>query len=561
MNFKLYLTAFLLLQGLTLGVWAQTPQGVEDENKDVVDLTLDHVKQANSVRPIAGSSRKGDNPVLFLVGNSTMRTGTMGNGSNGQWGWGYFAHEWFDENKITVENHALGGTSSRTFYNNLWPDVIKGVKPGDYVIVELGHNDAGNFWFDKQRARTTIPGIDPDTMLVGFNEHTQKQDTVYSYGEYLRRFIRDTRAKGATPIIASLTPRNSWANDTTITRKTKNYTLWGRQVAKEMGVSWIDLEGESARRLEKFGHWKTEYMFYYIDKIHTSKFGAQNNAYSAALAIKNCLGCGLKDYLKPLDLPQESFVRQPGKRVVFIVGDSTGKNKDNDDDGMWGWGSQASVAFDTTQCVIVNAAKAGRSTRTFLNEGRWDRVYNSIAPGDIVLIQFGHNDIGPIDQPKYRGVIASAKDTTHVYKLEKDGSYEAVYSFGWYLMKFIGDVREKGGIPVLLSLTPRNIWKDGKIERRNDTYGKWYREVAEATKVDFIDVHNISADYLDARGEAAAQAYYKGDHTHTSKLGAQMNARSAAQGLRALGYGNLLIDDNKVAKTMKKTEKLLLNKK
>ena len=57
----------------------------------VVDNTLDSLNKARTSRPEAGSSRKGDNPVLFLVGNSTMRTGTLGNGNNGQWGWGYFA--------------------------------------------------------------------------------------------------------------------------------------------------------------------------------------------------------------------------------------------------------------------------------------------------------------------------------------------------------------------------------------------------------------------------------------------------------------------------------------
>ena len=55
-----------------------------------------------------------------------MRNGTLGNGNNGQWGWGYYEHEFFDANKITVENQALGGMSSRTFYNRLWPDVRKG---------------------------------------------------------------------------------------------------------------------------------------------------------------------------------------------------------------------------------------------------------------------------------------------------------------------------------------------------------------------------------------------------------------------------------------------------
>ena len=118
----------------------------------VIDNTLDSLNKARTSRPEAGSSRKGDNPVLFLVGNSTMRTGTLGNGNNGQWGWGYYAGDYFDSNRITVENHALGGTSSRTFYNRLWPDVIKGVRPGDWVIIELGHNDNGPYATDVHRS-------------------------------------------------------------------------------------------------------------------------------------------------------------------------------------------------------------------------------------------------------------------------------------------------------------------------------------------------------------------------------------------------------------------------
>ena len=76
---------------MTMGLSAQERplrSGLEDVNK-VRDLTLDSLNKANTARPVAGSSRKGNNPVLFLVGNSTMRTGTLGNGNNGQWGWGY----------------------------------------------------------------------------------------------------------------------------------------------------------------------------------------------------------------------------------------------------------------------------------------------------------------------------------------------------------------------------------------------------------------------------------------------------------------------------------------
>ena len=106
-----------------------------------------------------------------------------------------------------------------------------------------------------------------------------------------------------------------------------------------------------------------------------------------------------------------------------------------------------------------------------------------------------------------------------------------VYSFGWYLRKFIQDVREKGGIPILLSLTPRNIWKGGKIERRNDTYGKWYREVVEQTGVELIDVHNLTADSYDRLGEKKVRAYFCHDHTHSSLKGARMNAQSVRLGL------------------------------
>ena len=182
-----------------------------------------------------------------------------------------------------------------------------------------------------------------------------------------------------------------------------------------------------------------------------------------------------------------------------------------------------------------------RSTRSYLNEGRWERVYNALQPGDFVLLQFGHNDIGNLTDAKARAVIASAEDTCHVYQIEGDGRYELIYSFGWYLKKFIDDVREKGATPILLSLTPRNEWPDGKIERRNDSYGRWYREVVEQTGVSFIDVHNISADFLDKKFagkdpekcKQKAAVYFNHDHTHTSYQGALMNARSVARGLKA----------------------------
>ena len=542
-----------LLSAFVLTAMAQVTDrtGVKDVN-GVVDNTPDSIAKAMTARPVPGSSRRGNNPVLFLIGNSTMRTGTMGNGNNGQWGWGYYAHEYFDPMKITVENQALGGMSSRTFYNKLWEPIKKAIRPGDWVIISIGHNDNGPY--DSGRARASIPGAGYDTLNVTIKE-TGEQETVYTYGGYMRKYIKDVRAMGGNPILMSLTPRNAYDEKGKIVRKP--HTQWQMQVAAEEGVPFVDLNEISAQKLDSYGPWKTDYHFF-LDKIHTSRFGAMMNARSAAeglMASHNPALNPLKAMMRNVQLPVYDITRTAGKPVVFITGDSTVKNADKDENGMWGWGAVANTVFDETKIDIVNAAMAGRSCRSYLNEGRWDKVYNSLKPGDFVLIQFGHNDISPIDKPKYRGAIATAADTCHVYKMQaakedlskqnvidqklksntQVGSYEVVFSFGWYLKKFIQDVREKGATPILVSLTPRNEWSNGKIERRNDTYGKWYREVAEATGVEFVDLHNITADFLDKKcgKKEKAMKYFNHDHTHTSLLGAKTNAQSVAKGLRA----------------------------
>jgi lysophospholipase L1-like esterase len=536
--------ALLLFFGFQFSLSTFAQQGLDANG--VRDLTLDSLDRANQVRPVSGSSRRGNHPVLFLVGNSTMRNGTLGNGNNGQWGWGYFCHEWFYADRVTVENHALGGTSPRTFYRQLWPAVLKGIQPGDFVVLELGHNDNGPV--DEGRARSSIkPALGHDSLLVTIKE-TGRQEVVYTFGGYIRRFVSEIREKGATPILLTLTPRNAYTDEarTVIDRKLTTFTPWIRALADELHTPLIDLNDLSATKLEKFGTWKADYHFF-GDKIHSSAFGARMNAASFAEGLEQCTDPQVfalqqalrQDKLHPASLKTSagsdadaSKKKQSKRPTVFLTGDSTVKNNDSDEDGMWGWGAVAYEVFDSTRCTVINAAKAGRSTRTFLEEGRWDAVYHSIEPGDYVLIQFGHNDIGPIDSQKERGTIASAADTCHVYKLQSNGQFRVIYSFGWYLKKFIGDVRERGGSPVLVSLTPRNEWPHGKIERRNDSYGRWYRQVVEETDVEFIDLHNLSADRLDKMGKEKAAAMFNHDHTHSSLAGARHTARCIAQGIK-----------------------------
>ena len=506
------------------------PQGRPQDNS-YVDNTPDSLDLARTARPVAGSSRKDGHPVLFLVGDSTTRTGTRGNGDNGQWGWGYYAQQWFDADRITVENHALGGLSSRTFYKNWWADVIRGVQAGDYVIIQIGHNDSGPY--DSGRARSSIPGTGTETLDVTIQE-TGEHETVYTYGGYLRKYIDEVRAKGAYPLLSTLTPRNQW-DDGKVRRKDDSFNIWIREVAADRQVPVIDLESIAAADFERWSHFKVDYMFY-LDNIHSSAFGAAHNAWCMAQGIAACAESDLKDYLLPLDLPQQDFVREPGKPALIVTGDSTIQNTDSDPDGMWGWGSVLETVFDPARITLVNAGKAGRSARTFLDEGRWDRVYNSILPGDYVVIQFGHNDMGRINQPPYRAELAGNGDESDVVFMPNTRTYQVIYSYGWYLRKFIDDVREKGGIPILVSLTPRNEWPGGKMERRDDSYGIWVRDVVKQTGVDFVDMHNLTADFFDTIGPEAAKAYYKNDHTHTSRLGAERNAQSFAEGLRKLRH-------------------------
>lgn len=127
------LTSATLALAMTLPAQEKISAPMNDTN-GVIDNTIDSLNKARTARPVAGSSRKGDNPVLFLVGNSTMRTGTLGNGSNGQWGWGYYLPDYFDPEKNNgrkscarrdEQPHILQETVERRARRN------KGGRPGD----------------------------------------------------------------------------------------------------------------------------------------------------------------------------------------------------------------------------------------------------------------------------------------------------------------------------------------------------------------------------------------------------------------------------------------------
>jgi rhamnogalacturonan acetylesterase len=235
------------------------------------------------------------------------------------------------------------------------------------------------------------------------------------------------------------------------------------------------------------------------------------------------------------DAPPQTSVAQnaplnPRLPTLFIVGDSTARNQSD-----LGWGDHFAHYFDTTRINIANRALAGRSSRTFINEGSWDKVLAEMKPGDFVLIQMGHNDGGDIGGAKPRGSLKGLGDETQQITLP-DGHGELVHTYGWYIRRYIEDTRSKQATPILLSLTIRNIWApgpDGKPHIERDMgYDAQIKQLAEDRKVAFVDMATLEADRLEAIGPEKTVLLFPIDHTHTSAEGAERNAESVVTALR-----------------------------
>lgn len=231
------------------------------------------------------------------------------------------------------------------------------------------------------------------------------------------------------------------------------------------------------------------------------------------------------------DAPAPSSSKLPS---LFIAGDSTAANN-GDNPNAVGWGTQVDVFFDPEKVKVVNAARGGRSSRTFLTEGLWDTMLAGVKAEDYVLIQFGHNDGGLInDERRARGSLPGLGDETEAIDNQVTKEHENVHTFGWYMRRMISDTKSKGARPILLSLTVRNIWTDGRVERGSGRYGEWIRKLAESEAVPFVDVTKLIADRYEALGEERVHAFFPADHTHTGKPGAALNAQLVVSGLRGL---------------------------
>ncbi|HUC81811.1 MAG TPA: rhamnogalacturonan acetylesterase [Flavisolibacter sp.] len=235
-----------------------------------------------------------EKPTFYIIGDSTVRNGN-GTGQNQQWGWGSFIADYFDTTKFAIQNHAIGGRSSRTFITEgRWEKIMADLKKGDYVIMQFGHNDAGPL-DDTARARGSIRGIGEESKEI-FNPKTQKQETVYTYGWYMRKYIREAKSKGAVPIVCSPVPREQW-KEGKVVRSPESYSGWAEQVAKAEGALFINLNDIIAAKYEEMGPDAVK-AFFPVDHTHTNKEGAQLNAQIVMNALKNLQLKDLNKHMK-----------------------------------------------------------------------------------------------------------------------------------------------------------------------------------------------------------------------------------------------------------------------
>ena len=175
-----------------------------------------------------------------------------------------------------------------------------------------------------------------------------------------------------------------------------------------------------------------------------------------------------------------SFHKQPV--TLFMIGDSTMANKDisgaKADNQERGWGQMLQQFFDSTKVVVDNHAVNGRSSKSFIDEGRWDVVLQRMKPGDYLIIQFGHNDENP----------------------KADRHTDPGTTFDANLKRFIQEARDKGATPILMnSIVRRKFSSDTLI----DTHGEYIsapRRVAKETKCLFVDAAQLTHDFIQPMG-------------------------------------------------------------
>jgi lysophospholipase L1-like esterase len=249
--------------------------------------------------PTDFNSLKPGIPTLIIAGDSTVDRGPDA------WhrGWGAPLVDYFDTSKINVVNRGRGGRSYRTFvHEGLWDQIVAALKPGDYVMIQFGHNDGGDI--HAANGRPDLPGTGEETQTITRADGTT--EVVHTVGWYCRKFINDVKSKKAYPIVMSATPYGRWVNGV-FQHRPGDMAQWNEQVAREEKVPYLDHTAIISDRYDQLGEAVVK-TYFNADTIHTSTPGAITN--------DECFVAGLKQ-LKITELVDA--LNDKGKAIAAYV--------------------------------------------------------------------------------------------------------------------------------------------------------------------------------------------------------------------------------------------------
>ncbi|MFT3935692.1 MAG: rhamnogalacturonan acetylesterase [Chitinophagaceae bacterium] len=220
-----------------------------------------------------------------------------------------------------------------------------------------------------------------------------------------------------------------------------------------------------------------------------------------------------------------AFTLQKPKMKIYLVGDSTMSIKAVSAYPETGWGMPFTAFFDST-VQVVNTAQNGRSTRSFIEEKRWQQIMDNLAAGDYVYVQFGHND-----------------------EIKEKKTYTTPDEFKTNLRRYVSDTRSKGAFPVLITpVARRRFDANGQIVDTHVPYASYVMEIAKETNTPLIDLNKTSMALLQSFGVENSKLLFnhlqpgehpnypkgKEDDTHFNELGARKMAQLVLQEIKTL---------------------------
>ena len=273
------ITGTVLVFFLTAFSFTPTFAQVKDDTRPVVDDSRTNPAQVRDPKL----------PTLWIVGDSTL------NSNAPLRGWGQELAQFFDLSKINVVNRAIGGRSSRTFqYEGRWDKLLSELKKGDFVVLQFGHNDVGQYDDPKSKDRPSLHSEGEETAEA--TRLDGKKEIVHSFGWYMRKYGNDVRERGATMIFCSMVPHKDWDGGRIVRKEREKWVKWTANAAAATDAAYIDLNEIVALEFERLGPDKVAPLFGDA-RTHSTPAGALLNAQMVVAGIRALKNPDLKKYL------------------------------------------------------------------------------------------------------------------------------------------------------------------------------------------------------------------------------------------------------------------------